>query len=436
MNQTNHAGSILNDLVRRNSGMPLPRPQRDFFERGFGCPLDTIRVHVDRGAAEALEAEAFAVGRHIVLREEPSDWDAPSTRYLLGHEIAHCLQQSTVPDGAPIVGVGGADDLLEREAHCAATRLLVGSRAGPVSRETDAIVRRKSSVVPSTVMLRVVQEPTPLTPYEANVQGQGQMKFQNDPTAPADWIKLSGSASLTGDPTDKLEGFTLGWINIEWEETNYGIYRGLSASHGSFLLKRDTAPARIAAQCRDTFNPQSILVDQSARGLDHQTVLPGTVVPAKSASPFLLPLRCEFKDAPGDTYVLQAKNDVTKQMNYLYEVEINMRFCTVLTLQWPDKHFEHLKHVFWKMHWHYFFKPPAKAGDPWVKQADVAVQQSSRVGDVQYGPPTDRWVKMVLDAANAPNCIQLAGSQSQNPVVIPPRSDWYDFPSERYVRKF
>src|SRR5262249_32506068 len=54
--------------VRRRPGAPLPRPQRDFFERGFDCSLDSIRLHVDPDAAAALDAEAFAVGRHIVLR--------------------------------------------------------------------------------------------------------------------------------------------------------------------------------------------------------------------------------------------------------------------------------------------------------------------------------------------------------------------------------
>src|SRR5262245_35902562 len=112
------------DRMRRHPGTPLPHPQRDFFERGFGCALDPFGLHVGRDAATALGAEVFAIGRHIVLREASRDWNAPATRYLLGHEVAHCLQQHTVADTAPVMRIGLADNPLEREAHRAAAHLL------------------------------------------------------------------------------------------------------------------------------------------------------------------------------------------------------------------------------------------------------------------------------------------------------------------------
>jgi hypothetical protein len=101
---------------------------------------------------------------------------------------------------------------------------------------------------------------------------------------------------------------------------------------------------------------------------------------------------------------------------------------------WPDGRFQHLKHIFWNLHWEHFFTPPLGAGKPWGKNRVVTVEQYPVVGSVKDGAPTDNWAKKVLTAADAPNCLDLGAHQSKNPVMT--WSDhWSDFLSELTVPK-
>jgi hypothetical protein len=97
----------------------LPAAVRRRFEELFGAALDTIRVHTASGSAAALGARAFARGDEIHFA--PGEYD-PSSREgwrILGHEIAHVIQQrcGRVPSGLGTVPLD--DALLEREARMA-----------------------------------------------------------------------------------------------------------------------------------------------------------------------------------------------------------------------------------------------------------------------------------------------------------------------------
>src|SRR5262249_23556907 len=153
-------------------------------------------------------------------------------------------------------------------------------------------------------------------------------------------------------------------------------------------------------------------------------------VPAHASSPYMLPPSCKFEDNPEDAYVLQGTNDLTRKPNFLHRVNIEMRFCTVLTLLWPGGRFEHLKHVFWNLHWEYFFTPPARAGDRWSKTRMTTAEEYPSVGKVLNGAPAERWARDVLTAADAPNCLDIAGHQSQNAIVYA-STGWSDFGEQR-----
>ncbi|MFN0098550.1 MAG: DUF4157 domain-containing protein [Gemmatimonadaceae bacterium] len=83
--------------VLASSGSPLPVPVRKEMEEAFGQDFSRVRVHTDRGAAHsarALNANAYTSGYHVVFGAEQY---APTTargRHLLGHELAHVVQQS------------------------------------------------------------------------------------------------------------------------------------------------------------------------------------------------------------------------------------------------------------------------------------------------------------------------------------------------------
>jgi hypothetical protein len=408
--------------MRQHPGSPLPPTQRDFFERSFGCSLDRIRLHADRDAAQALAAEAFAVGRHIVLREAPRDWNAPSTRYLLGHELAHCLQQRMVPDEAPVVGIGFADDRLEREAHRTAARLLAGRRVGPLSPETQAVVRRVPSVVPASAQITVQSKPAAKTPTEvthddADGVPAGSMRFDSEE------IALKGWATVEGKVGDDLGGITLGWISVEWYETNWAVYQGIRDQDGSMFEPR-RVDGLFDQPCRDWDKTRArtvkevgpgILYDGSDSGQDRYTVPAG--VRATKDVPRIL-LACQFRDSPFEFYRQVRHNLATKDKpNFLHEAAIEMRFCTVLTLRFRDGRYQHLSHIFWNVQWHFSFAPPIKGGEledakPWSKSQATPATTLPAVESVRSGGPTQPWAQRVLTAKNVPNCQDVTNSQN------------------------
>ncbi len=76
------------------AGTPLPPPERNYFENRLGADLSPVRVHPETATAAELGARAFAAGRDIGIA--PGHWQPGTSafRRLLGHEIAHTMQQA------------------------------------------------------------------------------------------------------------------------------------------------------------------------------------------------------------------------------------------------------------------------------------------------------------------------------------------------------
>lgn len=82
--------------VLRSAGRPLDPVARAFFEPRLGRDLSAVCVHSDATAnhsARAVNALAYTVGRHIVLRDSGNAAQAGAAHRLLGHELAHVIQQ-------------------------------------------------------------------------------------------------------------------------------------------------------------------------------------------------------------------------------------------------------------------------------------------------------------------------------------------------------
>ncbi len=100
------APPIVHQVVN-SPGEPLDAATRAVMEPRFGRDLSSVRIHNDAYAqqsAQAVEANAYAVGPHIVFnRDQFAPRSRPGFR-LLAHELAHVVQQSNpgdavVPDG-------------------------------------------------------------------------------------------------------------------------------------------------------------------------------------------------------------------------------------------------------------------------------------------------------------------------------------------------
>jgi len=105
---------VLNSL-----GQPLDLKTRNFMESRFGRDFSHVRVHTDAKAAEsarAVNARAYTVGQDIVFGVDQYTPATSDGQSLLGHELAHVVQQAgRRGDGQP-QGVLRADTAEEYEA--------------------------------------------------------------------------------------------------------------------------------------------------------------------------------------------------------------------------------------------------------------------------------------------------------------------------------
>lgn len=143
--------------VRRpspGSGRALPPEVRAKMENALGHDFSQVRVHV---GPEAEQVGAIAYARGTDLHFQPGRYD-PSSRAgqaLLGHELAHVVQQAqgrvAVPQGkgAPI----NADPALEAEADRMGERAARGEGAAS-SRRTGAGLSMAAAPVQRSVIQR------------------------------------------------------------------------------------------------------------------------------------------------------------------------------------------------------------------------------------------------------------------------------------------
>lgn len=81
----------------RGGGQPLPESVRTFFEPRFGYDFSGVSIHTDARAAEsarAVNAQAFTVGRDVVLGAGEYAPEGSEGRRLLAHELTHMVQQN------------------------------------------------------------------------------------------------------------------------------------------------------------------------------------------------------------------------------------------------------------------------------------------------------------------------------------------------------
>lgn len=91
--------------ARLGAGRQLEPDVRAFFEPRFGQDFGDVRVHADSqsdASARSVDALAFTVGRHVAFRAgHYSPWTQTGRR-LLGHELAHVVQQGSAPHPSTI----------------------------------------------------------------------------------------------------------------------------------------------------------------------------------------------------------------------------------------------------------------------------------------------------------------------------------------------
>jgi hypothetical protein len=84
--------------VLHSPGRRLDAATRSFMEPRFGHDFSRVRVHDDSTAgvsARAVNAQAYTLGRHVVLGPGRYRPDTRTGRWLMAHELTHTIQQSS-----------------------------------------------------------------------------------------------------------------------------------------------------------------------------------------------------------------------------------------------------------------------------------------------------------------------------------------------------
>jgi hypothetical protein len=233
-------------------------------------------------------------------------------------------------------------------------------------------------------------------------------------------MKMTGRCKITGGPGDNPAGWTLGFIQLQWIETNWAYYQGEKDVDGSCLVRRDRPDARPAQGCRDTLAVGGILFDNNA---GHDRFVAGS-------GSFPMNMTAAFSDAPNESYALTRVNSRTKKTNFLREVQLEFHFCTILALMDPDpgrqvralldleNAFQYLKHVFWNVHWQAKFLPTkfADVTAPWtITPSGGALGNGANVSRTFDGGPTDPRFLGNSAALAAPNCLLTAETARKKP---------------------
>src|SRR5215469_13003897 len=98
---TNKTGNLVTAALQ-TPGQSLDATTRQFFEPRFKYDFGSVRIHADDRAAQsaqAISALAFTQGRDICFGAGQYSPRSASGKRLLAHELAHVVQQSTVPNG-------------------------------------------------------------------------------------------------------------------------------------------------------------------------------------------------------------------------------------------------------------------------------------------------------------------------------------------------
>lgn len=116
----------------RGGGQALDRATRSQMERAFGTDFSAVRVHQDESAAET-GALAYAQGADLHFAPGQYDPHSRAGLEMIGHELAHVVQQSQGRVKSPAQGKGlpvNDDPSLEREADKEGAR---AARGEPVA---------------------------------------------------------------------------------------------------------------------------------------------------------------------------------------------------------------------------------------------------------------------------------------------------------------
>lgn len=201
------------DLRPKSGGWPLPRDVQAKMEAALGANFSDVRVHVGPEAS-AIGAIAFTWGSDLHFAPGQYNPHTPHGQFLLGHELAHVVQQRAGRVANPF-GSGVAvvqDHALEAEADRLG-RMASMSRAAEPSASTASAPGN-----PSTPANAVINRKAGPTQYVVRAPLPNGSGWQID-------VARQGSAQPVGSVqlTASKEGAYISNLKVQPEHRRHGL---------------------------------------------------------------------------------------------------------------------------------------------------------------------------------------------------------------------
>ncbi|QYE33265.1 hypothetical protein KZX46_00135 (plasmid) [Polymorphobacter sp. PAMC 29334] len=231
-------------------------------------------------------------------------------------------------------------------------------------------------------------------------------------------IQAVGTVTFGGRHDEKsASGWTVGFVQAEWSDNSWAVYRGTRQEHGSTFVQRSRPPARPFQACADSTGPNQPFYASPADGKGQPSSGgPGIpyVAPVPTGKPLPLSVDAFHSDQPKNVFLWEHYNDTTKNFNHLREAQLEFMFCTVLVAKDPQGNLNMLRGFYWNVAWQADF-----GAFPENTQHAKAIPRGTyfHVGHVFAGPPTDPRFLHVLSRPQAMSCNDLLHNSSLNPNV-------------------
>lgn len=180
-------------LPSTSSGVPLPPAVRAMMERAFNADFAEVLIHPDSARAAALGARAYTEGNSVHLAPGQYDPESHAGRELIGHELAHVIQQ--------------------RQGRVAVTSQVRGvaiNDAAALEQEADALGQRaasSASLAPGTPALSAAPAASPAPATHAVAQRQAAPQ-SNEETLDAE-VEAAAQLEQSSVPAERAYGTRL-----------------------------------------------------------------------------------------------------------------------------------------------------------------------------------------------------------------------------------
>lgn len=130
---------------------PHSIPVPDFLTRGFDVDLSGVQIHYGTGLPDAAGAQAYAEGQDIYVANDAPDIGSTTGKRLIGHELAHVVQQiQGASDDDRTGSAGGANSGHEGEAEAAGEAVASGGTAAVSGASEPGAAQHRTGSGPSS----------------------------------------------------------------------------------------------------------------------------------------------------------------------------------------------------------------------------------------------------------------------------------------------